>query len=357
MELGKDTSKYILLAIIIALGILVFFLVKPILSSILWGLLLAYLFFPLYRKLNLYIKNRNVSAFIIVLFSILIILIPLWFVTPLLVQQVFELYKASQSLNIGGFVTSIFPTGSEQFVLQITTVLSGFISKLSSLILNLLTDFIINSINLLIHLLIVGFVFFYTLKDWDKLKALIKDFSPLGKAKEKLLETQFKDITNTLIYGQIFIGIMQGLTAGLSYFIFQIPNALILSVLTILFALLPMIGAWIIWVPAAIYLFIIGKTAAGIIFVLYNLIITSTVDNFLRAYLVSKKINLSSGIILIGMIGGLYLMGVLGLIIGPLILVYLISFVQSYKDESEFALVSKTSNEPLGNIPALIKNI
>jgi predicted PurR-regulated permease PerM len=202
------------------------------------------------------------------------------------------------------------------------------------------------------------FVFFYALKDNEKLKDLIKDFSPISKSKEKILKHQFKEITSSLIYGQVIVGIIQGLVAGLGFLIFGVPNALALTVAAIIFSLIPLIGPWIIWIPVLTFMILSGgaSTTTIVLFFLYNLIIVSTVDNIIRAYIVSRRSNLSGGIVFIGMIGGLYLFGIFGLIIGPLILSYFITFFQSFKEENRFEVMAK--EEPsTQNIPIIDKKI
>jgi len=306
MEFRQDVKRFTPIVIILILGVLTFFMLKPILISISWGLILAYLFMPIYKKINTLIKSKNVSAFLVLLLSILIIIVPLWFIVPLLANQVFEVFKASQVLNVKGIITSLFPTASELFLIQLTTALNSFVSGLSSLVLNSLASFLINSLNILVNLLITAFVFFYALRDNEKLKSLAKDLSPISKAKEKIVAKQFKDITGSLIYGQIIIGLVQGVLAGIGFFVFGVPNPLVLTAIAILFSMIPVIGPWIVWVPIAVFLFIDGNTGVGLLFVLYNVLIVSSVDNLLRMHIVSRRVNLSPGIIFIGMMGGDY---------------------------------------------------
>ena len=86
--------------------------------------------------------------------------------------------------------------------------------------------------------------------------------------------------------------------------------------------------------PAAIYLFAAGSTGAGIGFTIYSIIIVSTIDNFLRPYLVSRRTKSASVVVLMGMIGGLIVFGPLGLLIGPLILEYVVLFLDAYKNKA-----------------------
>jgi len=338
----KDTTKWVSIIALIIFGALSLFLLRPILISIFLGLILAFVFFPIYRRLNLKIKSKNFSALIVTLIALLIIIVPLWIVVPLIIQQVFNIFKASQTLNIAGIAQNLFPTASESFLVQLTVAIDTIISKLSSAVLNSLTNFFLNSMTFLLNIFIAGFVFFYALRDSEKIIKLGKDFSPFEKKREKEVIKQFKDITNSLIYGQVIVGLLQGLFAGIGLYLFGVPNALILTIIATIVAIIPVIGPTLVWIPVTIYLFAIGSAPIASGYLAYNLIIVSGIlDNIVRSYIVSRKSRLSPAIALVGMIGGLFIFGVAGLIIGPLILAYFIMFLQASKKEKGFKLVEK----------------
>jgi len=181
------------------------------------------------------------------------------------------------------------------------------------------------------------------MRDSVKLFDYIKNISPFSVSAEKKLSDQFKGITNAVIYGQIIVGIIQGVLTGVGLFIFGAPNALLFTFLAILTGIIPIIGAWLIWVPISIYFLIQGDTFAGIGLILYGSIIISWIDNIIRPKFVADRSNLNTPITLVGMIGGLMAFGILGLIIGPLIISYLIIVIESY--QSKVSLFSFTKKE------------
>lgn len=330
----RDIKIMAVLFLVLVLGILVFILIKPIVLSIIGGLILAYAFFPLYSLFLKYIKSKNASAAITSILVIIIIALPLYFLTPLLIDQIFEMFSFFQTFNIQTFLQAIFPNASETFITQISASSYGIINKLSSGILNWLVDFLLDVPTIAFNFVIVAFVFFFALRDSDKLSEFASGLSPLNKIQEKKLVDQFKDITTSIVYGQILVGLVQGITAGIGFFIFGIPKAVVLTILAIAFSIIPVLGPFFIWIPVLIYLFSTGNNFIAITFLLYNLILTANIDNFLRIYLVSRKTNLSQVIVLIGMVGGLFVFGILGLILGPLILAYLVSFLDAYKEKT-----------------------
>ena len=203
-------------------------------------------------------------------------------------------------------------------------IASSIFSYLVSLLQNLPT--------LILNLAVVLFVFFFALRDQESLKEFVSGISPFRKDKETVLVTRFKDITSSIIYGYIIVGIIQGLALGLGLLIFGVPKALTLTIFGTFASMLPMIGPWFIWVPVVIGMLISGKVGFAIAFGIYCLFFVSTIDNILRPYIVSRKTGISSVVVLVGMIGGLFVFNILGLILGPLILAYLILFLKAYKD-------------------------
>lgn len=335
MELSdKNMRRILALFLILSLAVLAFLLIKPIILSIAAGLLLTYTFFPIYKKISLKIKSKNFSAVLVSLLVIILIVIPLYFIVPFLINQVFSLFKVAQDFNMQDFIKIIFPSAPEPFIIQMSVTLDGVVSKISSAILSTIVDLLLDAPTIMFHFAIIAFVFFFALRDSEELAKFVSALSPLNKNEEKKLVQQFKDITNSIVYGQIIIGLVQGITAGIGFYIFGVPNALVLSVLALIFSIIPILGPFFVWIPATIYMFSLGNTVPATVFLLYNLLIVSNIDNVLRVYLLSKKTDLSQVIILIGMIGGLFIFGILGLILGPLILAYFITFLKAYKDNT-----------------------
>ncbi|MEK6889602.1 MAG: AI-2E family transporter [Nanoarchaeota archaeon] len=330
----QDFKKAGVIFLMIILGVLTFFLLKSVLLPIVGGLLLAYIFSPLYRKMLLGIKNRTLTAFVVSILVIIILVLPLWFVIPIMLQQVFDIFALSQTLSFQEVATTLFPTANSQFAAQFSITLTNFINQISSGILKSLTSFFLDLPTITIKLFIVFFVFFYALRDGNVLKEFVANISPFNKTKEKILVSQFKNITDSVVYGQIIVGLVQGGLAGLGFLIFGIDNALVLTTLAIFFSILPIVGPFIIWIPVAIFLISSGQVGTGIAYLLYNLLIVSTFDNFLRIYFVARRTDISPAIIFVSMIGGFTVFGIIGLILGPLIAAYFVLFLQAYRDRT-----------------------
>ena len=147
---------------------------------------------------------------------------------------------------------------------------------------------------------------------------------------KKFME-EFREITNTIVYGQFLIGVIQGLALGIGLFILQVPKSLILTFVAIVVSIIPILGSWLVWLPAGIFLITTGSVFKGIVLLIYGGLFVSSIDNILRPYFISKKSHMSIVIALIGVIGGLYAFGIVGLVIGPLILSYVMIIIDFYR--------------------------
>lgn len=330
----KDVKRYSAVLLVALLVFLAFLILKPIALSVITGLILAYVFYPIYKFLFRFFKVRTITSLAVSVIVVLAIFIPIWFIVPLVIRQLSETFTFFQTIDVAGFVKNILPSLSSQMQINITTAIVGFIGKITTSTLSGLSTFLLDLPKVLLHTTVIVFVFFFAMRDGDKLLKYVADLSPLKREKGIMLAKNFKQITNSFIYGNFIIGIVQGVLTGIGLLLFGVPQALLLTFFAIFAGVLPVVGPWLVWVPAVIYLFSTGATGAAIGFAIYSLLVVSTVDNLLRPYLVARNTKASSVVVLVGMIGGLMVFGILGLLIGPLVLEYLVLFLDAYRSKT-----------------------
>jgi len=326
----KELLNYIL---VIGLFIFAFLIIRPIFFSIIYGLLIAYILYPLYKFTLRKIKNENISALIICLGLFVLITILFSIILGSIFNQLLNFYVAFQKFNLTNLINNLLPISSDisvNIANSIEISFSALLSKYTSAI----GDFIINLPSLLLQLLVVFLILFYSLRDGDQAFKYLRSLSPLNKETQAKFSQHFKDITKSVLVGQIVVGLIQGIIAGVGYFIFGVPNALLLTALTMIIGIIPIIGPWLVWIPIDIYLFGIGRMGAGFGLLIYGLLLINWIDTIIRPIIVSRRTQINPAIILIGMIGGLYVFGILGLIIGPLILAYVILVLEVYRKQS-----------------------
>jgi len=151
------------------------------------------------------------------------------------------------------------------------------------------------------------------------------------------VEILFGGIENTIIgtvYGGLVIAAVQGAMVGLALWVFGVPSPVLWGVLAAITSLIPVVGSAIIWVPAALYLVISGHWAQGLILTLWSTAVAGAIDNILRPYLISGRVQMHTLLIFFAVFGGVNLFGVLGLVIGPLILAITITLLTMLRDEA-----------------------
>ncbi len=326
----KNIINFVLITILFILAAMVIY---PIVYSIIYGILIAYLFYPLHKWLTKKIKNEIISA----LFVCIGLLIILTAITILLFGAVFNqavsFYLLLQKLDMVETIRNILPNFITSSGVS-ENIISSIGKQISNLVANYLqsfTNMITNIPVIILQIAVVIFTFFFALKDGDKVIEYFKSMSPLKKETEEKFFKQFKDITNSVLIGQIFVGIIQGIAAGIGYFIFGVNNATLLTFVTIIMAIIPIIGAWIVWIPVDIYLFATGKTGPAIGLLIYGALVITWIDNAVRTIIVARKTKINLWVITIGMLGGLLVFGFIGLIIGPLILAYVLLVIEVYR--------------------------
>jgi len=331
----NDYTKKITTAIIlIILLVLSFFLLKPIIMAIILGIILAFIFTPVYDFVFKYIKRKNITALLMCFLLIGLIVVPLWYVFPVAINQSIKFYMNSQDLDFVTPLKTIFPSifESEKFSNEIGLALHSFVTKTTSSLMNSLSNVILNFPTLFLKLLVTFFTFFFVLRDKEDIIEYIKSLMPFSKEVENRLFKSSKDLTISILYGQVLLGMIQGITAGIGFFIFGVPNALLLTIIAAVAGIFPIIGSVIVWVPVAIYLFISGNTVSALGVVMFGLI-ASVIEALFKPIFISRRAKMNVSLVLFGMVGGILFFGLLGIILGPLILAYLFIVIEAYRDK------------------------
>ena len=112
---------------------------------------------------------------------------------------------------------------------------------------------------------------------------------------------------------------IQGILGGILFFIVGIPSAIFWGAVMAFLSIIPFIGAFIVYIPAGIILIIGGHYVAGLIVITVGVLVISQIDNILRPYLISGKTHIHPLLLFFTIMGGIYLFGLLGIVLGPMI--------------------------------------
>lgn len=321
-------SLVVLVAILLYLG---FRIVQPFGTSIIVSFILAYLVFPVYRRIRDRWERPQLASGVVVTLTILTIVIPtLIILVPLFTQSI----GAFQ-----GFLNREL-TGEQAFLGDLLTwagldkaVLSDLSQRISSFFVGLTPRLISSIAEVFIGLFVMFFIMFYALLDGERWFSMIKHSMPLEHKYKERLFYDVQNVTRAVLYGQFLTAVIQGAAGGLMLFLFGIGNPIFWGFLMIVLGFLPVIGTPVVWLPIAIVELVSGRYVSGIGILVIGGVIVMNIDNIVRPRLIGSRANISTPLVLLGVLGGLRLFGLPGLVLGPLILAMLQTALALYHGE------------------------
>lgn len=307
----------VLTAIFCALCLL---LARPFVSSLAWALALAVVALPLHRWIEGRFTNHNVAA------AITVALVAVLIVAP----SILVLHRlGSEVARIGEFVTSgeaarAAETAFEKFPvleparqwvesqLKDKSALSKSVGALQALA--------THSIGAAISLLLTFFFLFFILRDRQQALEGLRALIPLAKGEADDVFFRVSETIHATVFGTLVVALIQGTLGGLMFWWLGLPQPLLWGVIMALLAIVPVLGAFIIWVPAAIYLFATGAWIKALILTLWGSVVIALIDNLLYPILVGNRLRMHTAPVFVSIVGGLALFGAAGLVLGPVIL-------------------------------------
>jgi predicted PurR-regulated permease PerM len=316
-------------ALFTIIGILALVIMQPFLSYIVLAAILTYCLFPVFHFIESRTHRPELSSALSILLALLIMVLPSVYLVAELVRQVSGAASNFQTENvqrIGDYLSGI--TGNR---IDFREVISSAFEQARRSIIGLAPDILGSIGELFLGLFIMFFVMFYGFREGKGFMARIKRLMPLDPGLKESLFTEIRTVTQAVLYGQVMTAVIQGSLGGLGLLVFGVSNWLFWGAIMMITAFLPVLGTPIIWVPAAVSLFMDGETARGVGLMIYGATIVMNIDNFIRPRLVSGRTSVHPVLILIGVLGGLKLFGFVGMLVGPLILALLVAFVKFYE--------------------------
>lgn len=330
-----EINKYIKYALIILLAVLAFVVVKPYLMAILGSIILAYMVHPVQRWLKKYLKNETLVATIITIALILMVLVPLALLASFLIQEAAVLYQATSVGNIEQTITSILnielSDTAKAYIEDITRSVASFLFSKAS-------TFLLSVPEKIISVFIALFVMFYALRDGEKLYHKFISIIPIQETYRNRFVKKIETTVASLFYGEITLAFVGGIVATVGFYLLDVSSPIIWGIVVGLAAILPGIGPTIAWVPLTIIAYMQGDTTRAILTGLFGFLILSLLlDTLLKAHILGMKGKIHPLVIMVGVIGGLSAFGLLGLILGPLILVLLEVAIEIYMETKDEA--------------------
>jgi predicted PurR-regulated permease PerM len=328
MGLDRD----LLLAIVALLLLFSMLMVLPFLEYFLLAVLLAYALRPLQKRLSSRVDARAAAALLVTCATVAVI-VPLFFVVQATRSEAAALLEALR----GGDVTL---SGMEAEINRVTGLdvdLSETLRAALSEVGSNGVDSLVGIFGLVIHAVIglglTVFLLYYFLKDGEGFARWLRRTLPLPAEIQDELWEEVDAIAHAVLAGHVLIAVVQGTIAGIGLFVAGVPNATFWTAVMIVLSLLPIVGSFLVWGPAALYLFVAGRpVAAGLLF-LYGTIVVGVSDDYLRPIVVDRYAQVNPSVIILGVIGGIYVMGFMGIFFGPIIIGALRAALDVYRRE------------------------
>lgn len=309
------------------LSIAMLYLFTPFFYPIFWAAVIAVMFYPHYQWLNTYLKMPNLNAAIMVSLVILTIFIPLILVFALLVNQISAVYS---NLDLNAFTkpltaasewlqstpaANILPASPQEWSAQAVE----FGNKIGGSALEYLKSFTQNSFNFLFNLFLMFYTLFFFFRDGEKLLKRLMHLSPLGEKYEVMLYDHFTSTTRATLKSTFIVGTIQGTLGGLIFWVTGVQGALVWAVIMIMFSIIPAFGSFVVWLPVGIIMLALGNVWEGITILAFGTFVISIIDNLLRPLLIGKDIQMHELLVLFSTLGGIFIFGISGFVIGPVL--------------------------------------
>lgn len=330
----EDRSHRIVLLVFLALALFASYrLIAPFLEPIILAILIGLLAQPAHQRLVVALRGRVTLASLLsclILWSIVMIPVMVLLVAVLkqgisytvLVREwatqdnILQLMAHPWVVEIHSRLVKILPEGAlhveniRNQALGVAATIGKEFADVSTTVLGSLTRSMVNGVLLL-------FVLFFVLRDHDKLIAFIHRALPLPTSVEDALFAEVKSVSKSALLGSLATAVAQGMVGGFGLWLAGFPGLFWGSVMAFT-SLIPLVGTALIWVPAALFLFVTGQWGWGLFLVAWGVLVVGSIDNFLRPLLMQGA-SMNTVMVFFSLIGGLQVFGLMGLVYGPLI--------------------------------------
>lgn len=334
--LSRERALALVLIVATALAFYVCYrLALPFLPALTWALALAVVFHPLHKVIAGRVKNSNAAAGLTGAVVAILIVTPAVF----LVQQVVsQASRGAQSLKAQA------ESGQLQSAVESNPQLSRLFGWVApNMDLRAATEWAANSAGpylstfvggslwTLVQFLITFFTLFYLLRDRRAILKALRSLLPLSQSETDRLFARVGDTVYATIYGTFAVSFVQGVLGGLMFWWLGLPAPLLWGVMMFLLSLVPVLGAPIVWIPAAAFLALTGNWGKALILAGWGTVVIGSIDNLLYPVLVGDRLRMHTLLVFFSVVGGLILFGAAGLVLGPVAVVVTTTLVEVWR--------------------------
>lgn len=321
------------LLILAAVSLMMVVIAWPFATPLLWSALAAIMFQPLYQGVLRRVRGRrNLAASLTLLIIVCSVLAPALYIGTMVVQQAVALVASLQAnpIDLGAQYQNLYkmlPAPLQRAIDQngwadldaAQARLQELLTESSGLIASNAVSIGGGALSFMLSFVLGLYVVYFLLRDGERIGRIILKTAPVERSIADRLSEKFLGIVRATIKGTGVVALVQGALSAITLMIAGVPSALLFGVITAIFALVPVIGAGAVWLPAGVWLLLSGEVWQGLFVLFTGFFIISSSDNVLRPILVGRETGIPDWIILITTLGGISLAGFSGIVIGPLV--------------------------------------
>jgi predicted PurR-regulated permease PerM len=333
-----NRGQSFLLLLMGSVALLTLFVILPFVEYVVASAILAFVLYPFHRRLSRWLRERvskrlgrMLSALVLIFASIVAVILPLAYISWVFVRDLTAIAAGETAINVAAIeaeiaaltgqdpeVANLFQTAGELLVQILFGGFSGVVTT---------------GLRLSVGLSLALFLVYYTLIDGPAFVGWIRETSPLPPEVTSDLVDRIDAMTRGVVIGHISVSLLQAVVAGVGLWVAGIPNVVFWTFVMAVLALLPLIGAFFVWGPAAAYLVIIDQVTAGVFLAVYGVAVIAMVDNYARPLVIDQRAHLNPAIILLGVFGGIYSVGFTGLFVGPIVIGVLAATLETFRED------------------------
>jgi predicted PurR-regulated permease PerM len=344
--MGKKRVTIIFLAALTLFALyLCYKLFQPFLNPLLSALVISIVFFPVHARIQSLVRRPSLAALLSTVLVTLILILPATMLLAAITKEVSGLIglidqKSTESGGYGTYFGQLADKATNwagQYVdlsqVNLRETLRSRLEGLSRFLLSELTIIVGSVTSFAVDAVITLFTLFFLFREG---RSLVRRLAAIMPLTPQQVDKLFTGIENTIIgtvYGGLVVAAVQGAMIGLALWAFHLPSPVLWGVVAAFMALLPVVGTAAVWVPAAVYLLATGHWVQAILLAVWGALIVGSIDNVLRPYLISGRVEMHTLLIFFAVFGGVNVFGFLGLFVGPVIVAVTTTLLTMLREE------------------------
>jgi len=332
---------YARVGVMLLLGALVYLvwrIVQPLWQPLLWAALLGALLAPLNARLAARLGGRpRLAASVTTVGVVLLVLLPLIAIGGAVAAQASQLVGRidTTSLRTANLDLSSYPVLARPLQwlestagVSLTQIESWVVvgaRRLLEVVASSGGSVFLGAVGTIVSFLLMLFVLFFVLRDGPRFAESVVRMLPIEPALRGKLWRHLIDVTRAVFMGIGLTALAQGVLLGIGFALAGLPSPLVFAVIGTLFALVPVVGTAVVWVPATLWLLLQGHPGYAVFLAGWSILVVGSADNLLRPILISGRAEVPTLAVFIGVMGGLSAFGFIGLFVGPIVLGLLVA--------------------------------